>query len=554
VPEQELDAREVRLVRQATLAAEVAIAMATGGSVGDLLGRACEATVKHLDAAFARIWTVDPDGKTLVLQASAGLYTHLDGAHGRVPIGKFKIGMVAAERRPHLTNDVLTDPRVGDHAWARREGLISFAGYPLLVEEQLVGVVAMFARHPLASDTLDTLASISNTVGVGIERKRIETAIRESEQYYRFMADAVPNQVWTALPNGALEYVNRRVMEYFGRSFVEMIGAGWQDVVHPDDLGPCVTSWTHSLRTGEPYEFEFRLRRASDGVYLAHIARALPFRSPSGEIVKWFGTNTDISERKRDELERDRLIHALERSNAELDQFAYVASHDLKAPLRGMANLSRWVEEDVGDKLSEESRQHLTLMRGRAHRMEALIDGILSYARAGRAGEKSEDVDVGKLIGEVVGLLAPPSGMQIEIGPGMPVLQTERVPLQQMFLNFIGNAVKHTRRADAHIRIEVKDSGGYFQFSVADNGPGIAPQYHDRIWGIFQTLEARDKVEGTGIGLSIVKKLAEARGGRVWVESSLGAGATFHFLWPKCPGPQGDPQTQRREPPKVDGV
>jgi PAS domain S-box-containing protein len=524
---------EARRAKQASMVVDVAAALVAPGVLTDILQRACEAVVHHADAAFARIWTLSPDGLVLELRASAGLYTHLDGGHSRVRVGQFKIGLVAAERKAHVTNDVSTDARVGDPAWARREGLVSFAGYPLLVDDRIVGVMAMFARRPLEPDTLDALEGVAKTASLGIERLRAETATRASEEYYRFLANSVPDQVWTATPNGALEYVNDRVTSYFERTFDEMIGAGWQDVVHPDDLPGTVASWTDSVTTGAPYEVEFRLRRASDGQYLSHVARALPLRDRQGRIVKWFGTNTNISERKRSERERERLIGALETSNRELDQFAYVASHDLKAPLRGIANLSRWIEEDLEAHLTPESREHLALLRGRALRMEGLIDGILKYSRAGRVGETAETVDVGALVQETVGLLAPEPEVKVDIAPGMPIIWSERVPLQQMFLNLIGNALKHARRDGAIVAIAFADAGAFIDFSVRDNGPGIAAEFHQRIWGLFQTLEARDKVEGTGIGLSVVKKLSEVRGGKAWVDSAPDRGAVFHFLWPK---------------------
>jgi signal transduction histidine kinase len=224
----------------------------------------------------------------------------------------------------------------------------------------------------------------------------------------------------------------------------------------------------------------------------------------------------------------------LSRTNIELDQFAYVASHDLKAPLRGIANLAAWVEEDLGSAVTPTAREHLSLLRGRVHRMEALIDGILHYSRAGRVQSTPESVDVGALVHESIELLAPAPQVAIDVAPNMPTLVTDRVPLQQVFLNLIGNAIKHSRRGDPQVTVGVsRTDGGEPDFSVTDNGPGIAPEYHERIFGIFQTLEARDKVEGTGIGLSVVKKIVEARGGRVAVESAPGRGATFRFTWPE---------------------
>lgn len=229
----------------------------------------------------------------------------------------------------------------------------------------------------------------------------------------------------------------------------------------------------------------------------------------------------------------------VQRSNEELDQFAYVASHDLKAPLRGIANLATWLEEDLGAAITPSAHEHMTLLRGRVQRMEALIDGILQYSRAGRLGTEAERVDVGALLREIVELLAPPPEVTIVLARDFPVLMTDRVPLQQVFLNLITNAIKYARRPDTHLRVGAALIDGTWAFSVADNGPGIAPEYHARIFGIFQTLEARDKVEGTGIGLSVVKKIVETQGGRVTVESAVGTGATFRFTWPERPPEEG---------------
>ncbi len=225
----------------------------------------------------------------------------------------------------------------------------------------------------------------------------------------------------------------------------------------------------------------------------------------------------------------------VQRSNEELDQFAYVASHDLKAPLRGIANLATWLEEDLGGAITPGAREHMVLLRGRVQRMEALIDGILQYSRAGRVGTDAERVDVAALLREIVELLAPPADVKVVLGREFPVLDTERVPLQQVFLNLIANAIKYSQRAGAIVRVDAAMTNGTWTFSIADNGPGIAPEFHERIFGIFQTLEPRDKVEGTGIGLSVVKKIVESRGGRVTLESAADAGATFRFTWPERP-------------------
>jgi PAS domain S-box-containing protein len=237
----------------------------------------------------------------------------------------------------------------------------------------------------------------------------------------------------------------------------------------------------------------------------------------------------------------ERAATAATEAYRDLDRFAYVASHDLKAPLRGIASLAEWIQEDASERLGDESKEHLRLLQTRVHRMAALIDGILAYSRAGRSLGLPETIDTGALIREVVELLAPPPEVTIQLPEEMPTLLAERVPLQQVFLNLLGNAVKHAgaARPDVLIRVDWRDCGEAIELAVTDNGPGIAPRYHERIWEIFQTLTARDKLEGTGIGLSVVKKIVESRGGTVSVESAPDQGATFRFVWPKRP-PHGE--------------
>lgn len=239
----------------------------------------------------------------------------------------------------------------------------------------------------------------------------------------------------------------------------------------------------------------------------------------------------------------ERAAAAATEAYREVDQFAYVASHDLKAPLRAIANLAQWIQDDMGEALDTTSQEHMRLLQARVRRMEALIDGILAYSRVGRMLNAPESVDTGGLVREVIELLAPPAEVAIQVADSMPAVEAECVPLQQVFLNLIGNALKYSLavRSDVTIRVDWRDLGDAVEFAVSDNGPGIAPEFHERIWGVFQTLAARDKVEGTGIGLSVVKKIVETRGGTVSVESAPNQGATFRFTWPKTPRQQGAP-------------
>lgn len=243
-------------------------------------------------------------------------------------------------------------------------------------------------------------------------------------------------------------------------------------------------------------------------------------------------------QRRTNELEKVNTIllattTKLEKRNQELDRFAYVTSHDLKAPLRAINNLSCWIEEDLADKLDEETRQHMSLLRSRVQRMENLINGLLAYSRVGRVKSNPSQVVVRQLLIDIIDSFDIPPEFTIEIKDEMPTLVTELLPLQQVFSNLISNAIQHSDSENGKITISVREQANFYEFAVADNGKGIDPKYHEKIFTIFQTLEARDTKESTGIGLSIVKKAVESQGGQVRVESQLGAGTTFYFTWKK---------------------
>jgi signal transduction histidine kinase len=335
---------------------------------------------------------------------------------------------------------------------------------------------------------------------------------------------------------------NGRIREIVG-THRDLVGRGVREALPELEGQPFFGLLDGVYATGEPFignDVPALIDRDGDGVseeYFFNLAYQ-PLREADGTVYGIMVLAVEVTEqvRARQEVERKaeelvRLADALERSNRELDQFAYVASHDLKAPLRGIANLTQWIEEDLGDKVTGESAEHMRLLKGRVHRMEALIDGILTYSRAARTRALPEPVDTGALLAEVVDLLAPPSGV-VRVSADMPTILAERVPLQQVLGNLVGNALKHGRSEAPRVEVTWRAAPDAVELIVRDNGPGIAPEFHGRIWGIFQTLEARDKVEGTGIGLAVVKKIVESRGGRVWVESALGAGAAFHVRWP----------------------
>lgn len=239
---------------------------------------------------------------------------------------------------------------------------------------------------------------------------------------------------------------------------------------------------------------------------------------------------------------RSRLFEQLQktaadllRSNAELEEFAYAASHDLRAPLHAIGNLAEWLREDLRDRLSKEEDAKLGIIRGRVGRLQTLVDDLLQYSRAGHAVEAPEPVETGAMVREVIDLLGPPEGFTVTVAASMPVIVTAKPPLRQVLSNLIGNAIKHHDRTNGRVEISAGDLASHVRFRIQDDGPGIAAQYHERIFGLFQTLNSRDRKEGSGLGLAFVRRVVELHGGAVTVESQEGQGAAFVFTWPKQP-------------------
>jgi signal transduction histidine kinase/DNA-binding NarL/FixJ family response regulator len=227
-----------------------------------------------------------------------------------------------------------------------------------------------------------------------------------------------------------------------------------------------------------------------------------------------------------------RATRLLTARNEELDEFSCVASHDLQAPLRGIANLAEWLVKDLEGQLPTENQQQLELIQSRVLQMNGLINGLLLYARVGKENIDSVSINIRQLLIEVVEMLAVPIGFQVDFAPNLPTIVTQSLLLKQVLANLIGNAIKYCDREDGNVEIIVQVQGAFLQFKIIDNGPGIALENQGKIFGIFQTLVGRDELKGTGIGLAIVKKIVESQGGLVSVESEGGQGSTFCFTWP----------------------
>ena len=261
-----------------------------------------------------------------------------------------------------------------------------------------------------------------------------------------------------------------------------------------------------------------------------------------GQVTGYLSINRDMTERVRYEVALKSLNETLEqrvaertaeltRRNHELDRFAYVASHDLKSPLRAIDHLATWVAEDAYGLLPVASQEHLVKMQRRVKRMEKLLDDLLAYSCADRYQYPAETVDTAELVADIVKQLAMPDRFTVAPLAPLPVLTTVRVALEVVLHNLLANAIKHHDRPDGRVQVAVRDQGDLFEFTVTDDGPGILAVYHERIFEIFQTLKPRDVTEGSGMGLAIVKKIVESRGGEISVVSTPGHGTTFRFTW-----------------------
>jgi len=227
----------------------------------------------------------------------------------------------------------------------------------------------------------------------------------------------------------------------------------------------------------------------------------------------------------------------LESTNQTLTEFAYVVSHDLKAPLRGISSLATWIQKDYGEKLDKEGRELAELLVGRTQRMHNLIEGILHYSRIGRLESQKFKVDLEELVQQVVENISPPKHIKVTMVDKLPPFMGDKIQLEQIFQNLLSNSIKFMDKPSGEIRIGCQENGSHWKFYVTDNGPGIEEKYFEKIFQLFQTLKPRDEFESSGIGLAVVKKIVEMHHGKVWVESTQGRGTTFFFTLPKQTAP-----------------
>ncbi|WP_438029926.1 PAS domain-containing protein [Sorangium sp. So ce233] len=518
-------------------------------SLEETLDALCRDAEEHSAGRRFSVLLASDDGRLLLHGAAPSLpETYNKAVHGLL-IGPCagSCGTAAHRGAPVVVEDIATDPLWADFRHlALPIGLRACWSTPIVSSRgEVLGTWAVYRSTPGAPTAADeeVVRVATRLAAIAIERARAERALQEKEERLRAALDASATGTFRWDPaTSALDW-DENLDRLFG------LPAGktarhidqFTSLVHPEDRERVLSALERCVLEGADFDLEFRVVWPDGSVHWL-LDRGRMVRDAEGRLLYMTGACTDVTVRMNAEValrqradELARLTEALQRTNRELDQFAYITSHDLKAPLRGIANLSQWIEDDVGEHLTDESRRNLELLRNRVQRMDALIDAILAYSRIGRVRVPTEVVAVGPLVEEVVDLLSPPEGFRVEVDGPLPSIVAERALLQQVFMNLVGNAIHHHHdKPSGRVVVSSADAGPHWRFTVADNGPGIAPRYHEKVFVIFQTLEARGRSGGTGIGLALVKKIVESSGGAVALDSDVGRGVAFTFTWPKA--------------------
>ena len=391
------------------------------------------------------------------------------------------------------------------------------------------------------ADVTDEVRARHEVERLWVESEQARANVQASEARYRFLADAIPVQAWTATPDGALDYVSDLTAKYFGRTSAELIGDGWLGVLHPDDVAATAGRWKQSLASGAPYEVEYRLWSAAHASYRWHLARATAQRDDHGAIIRWFGTNTEIEEQKRSERELKRLtMEALEANRAKGD-FLAAMSHELRTPLNAIGGYAQLIEMGLRGPVTEEQRVDLLKIQRSKNHLDGLVSDVLNFAKLGlgKIDFRPRSISVRHTVDAVIEMVAPQlaqKALRLEpyAAPNDAHMRADVDRTRQILLNLFANALKFTA-PDGTIGLDVRVEPDTVMISVRDTGIGIPTDQFDRIFEPFvqgrRSLESRD--HGFGLGLAISRQLARAMGGDLTVRSEVGRGSTFTLTLPR---------------------
>lgn len=529
-------------MRLAAFREDIRIALSRQEDLREILASCAASIVRHLDAAFARIWTVSSDGRVLELQASAGMYTNLHGAHSRIGLGQMKIGRIAQQKKPHLTNDAQNDPQVSDREWARRENMVSFAGYPLVIEERIVGVLGMFARQPLSETILESLSFAAGIIAQGIERKRAEEALRRSEEYLAEGQRLTHVGSWSV--NVATQQALHSSEEHtrlFGldpEKGVPTFGDFLQRV-HAEDRQHVLDSFETAIRKGGDLDFHYRISIPGSAIRYMHAIGHSASRQ-GGNADEYVGITIDITDRKRADQERERL-HQLEADLAHMNRvttlgeltasLAHEVNQPITAAMTSARTCVRWLARDppnVGR--AREAAARIVDVTDRAAR---IIDRTRRLFKKGTP--ERQPVDLNEVVTDIVAMLRDEASRQhivvrMELARDLPVVMGDRIQLQQVVMNLMTNALEAMNEADGLRELVFqsrREADDRVLISVSDTGIGLPPRA-DEIFSPFFTT----KTEGTGMGLAISRSIIDSHGGQLWASSNAERGAAFHFTLP----------------------
>lgn len=426
----------------------------------------------------------------------------------------------------------------GSTVWVRCRGLIirNEQGKPFrmigahvdVTQVELAKQALELANHELEERMRQRTLELERANSQLAESDIAHQRVREAE--LRLLIEGLPLLVWTCTPEGPCDYLSAQWVAYTGIPEADQLGSGWMAQLHPDDVPVVQKAWGASVAIGQPLDTEFRIRR-HDGMYRWFQTRARALRDAEGRVVKWFGTNSDIHDRKMLEQTLRERTEALERSNAELEQFAYVASHDLQEPLRTVTSYVQLIERRYGNTLDERGRKYVEHVVTGAHKMRSLIVDLLDYSRTTMAPAEGSSANASEALHSAhasLGALFADSGAKLT-NSALPLVRMDHGSLVRVFQNLLSNAIHYRSDRTPEIRVQASTDGEWSVISIQDNGVGIAPEYQRRIFQMFQRVHTHLGRPGTGVGLALCRRLVERSSGEIWVESVVGIGSTFYL-------------------------
>jgi PAS domain S-box-containing protein len=367
-------------------------------------------------------------------------------------------------------------------------------------------------------------------------RLALESELQATQARMQHLADGVPGLFAYLDRNYIVRFLSSEYDQWYGHSRTRHLNESITRVISPEAWLNRKPLYDRCL-AGEVIQYE-EARTMASGEQRFYAVTYQPDRNAEGDVVGILSLAMNITERRAIERALEQKSEELERSNLDLEQFAYVASHDLKAPLRAIDILVEWLQEDLVEFDGGEVRQNLGLLKQRTARLHRLLDDLMAYSRAGRKPGEILEVDTRLLAADLFTLLVPPATMRMEASTSLPVIRAHQAPLEQVLRNLINNAIKHHPTKEGHVRVYAQDKGDELLFAVEDDGGGIPQEYAEKVFQMFQTLQPRDDMEGSGMGLAIVKRIVEWQGGRIWFHGGPGGcGTVFKFTWKKLPGP-----------------